>query len=108
VRVVLMTAPDAETAERLGRTLVEEGLAACANVVPSLVSTYRWQGAVERAEEALIIVKTTESRVAELRARAVALHPYDVPEVLVLAVAEGHEPYLDWVRRESAPKDERR
>jgi periplasmic divalent cation tolerance protein len=108
VRVVLMTTPDRETGERLGRALVEERLAACANVVPSLVSTYRWQGAVERAEEALVIVKTTEARVAELTERAVALHPYDVPEVLVLAVDAGHGPYLEWVRAESAPEGERR
>lgn len=103
-----MTAPDREAAERLGRALVEERLAACASIVPSLISTYRWQGVVERAEEALIIVKTTESRVAELTERAVALHPYEVPEVLVLPVGQGHEPYLHWVRRESARDGEGR
>ena len=65
------------------------------------VSIYRWQGAVERADEALIILKTTEFCVDRLRERAAALRPHEVPEVLALAVADGHEPYLDWVRRES-------
>jgi periplasmic divalent cation tolerance protein len=101
VRVVLMTAPDTETGERLGTQLVEERLATCVNVVPSLSSIYWWEGKVERAREALLILKTVEGRVAALRERAVGLHPYDVPELLVLEVMEGHEPYLEWVRRES-------
>jgi periplasmic divalent cation tolerance protein len=104
VRVVLMTAPDPGTAERLGTALVSERLAACANVVPSLTSVYWWNGKMEKVSEALLILKTVEDRVASLRERAVDLHPYDVPEVLVLDVRDGHEPYLDWVRRESAPR----
>jgi periplasmic divalent cation tolerance protein len=104
VRVVLMTAPDVGTAERLGNTLVSERLATCANVVPTLYSIYWWQGKVEKASEALLILKTVQERIAPLRERAVELHPYDVPELLVLEVREGHEPYLDWVRRESAPR----
>jgi len=103
VRVVLMTAPDGETAERLGGALVEERLAACANVLPALTSIYRWEGQVERAAEALLILKTTQERTAALRERAVELHPYEVPEFVVLEVSEGHGPYLDWVVRESAP-----
>lgn len=98
VRVVLMTAPDLATAERLGATLVEERLATCANVFPSLVSVYRWQGRVERANESLLLLKTVEACVPALRERAVVLHPYEVPELLVLEVADGFEPYLDWVR----------
>jgi periplasmic divalent cation tolerance protein len=101
VRVVLMTAPDPATGERLANTLVEERLATCANLVAGLTSIYWWQGKVERVAEVLLILKTVESRVQALRERAVALHPYEVPEVLVLEVSEGHEPYLDWVRRES-------
>jgi periplasmic divalent cation tolerance protein len=100
VRTVLLTAPDPETGERLGRALVEERLAACASVVPGVVSVFRWQGEVQREEEALVIVKTVAEQVEAVRARVVALHPYDVPEVLVLPVDEGHEPYLRWVREE--------
>lgn len=97
VRVVLMTAPDAEAARALGRHLVEERLAACANVLPGLTSVFRWEGAVEEEAEALVILKTTASRVDELVRRAAELHPYDVPEVLALPVLGGHAPYLDWV-----------
>lgn len=102
VRTILLTAPDADTAERLGRTLVEERLAACANVVPGLISVFRWEGEVQREAEVLVIVKTVDARVEEVRARVVDLHPYDVPEVLVLPVLDGHEPYLAWVREEVA------
>jgi periplasmic divalent cation tolerance protein len=102
VRVVLMTAPDPTTGARLAETLVNERLATCANLVPAVQSIYWWEGKVEHAGETLLILKTVEARVGELRERAVSLHPYDVPEVLVLEVAGGHAPYLDWVRRESA------
>ena len=96
-----MTAPDPAAGERLAETLVKERLATCANVVPGLTSIYWWEGKVERANETLLILKTVEARVAALRDRAVSLHSYAVPEVLVLDVADGHVPYLDWVRRES-------
>jgi periplasmic divalent cation tolerance protein len=98
VRTALVTAPDARSAESMARTLVEEGLAACVNVIPGLVSVYRWKGEVQRDEEALMILKTTESGVAALRERVVQLHPYEVPEVLFLNVVDGHEAYLAWVR----------
>lgn len=101
VCTVLMTAPDRETALRVVRTLVEEHLAACANVIPGLRSVYWWDGEVEEADEVLALLKTREDRVAALMERAVALHPYDVPEVLVADVREGFGPYLEWVMRES-------
>ncbi len=100
VRTILLSAPDVDTAERLGRALVEERLAACANVVPGVVSVFRWRGEVQREVETLVIVKTVEARVEEVRARVVAMHPYEVPEVLVLPVLGGHEPYLRWVAEE--------
>lgn len=101
VCTVLMTAPDRETALRVVRTLVEERLAACANVIPGLRSVYWWEGEVEEANEVLAILKTREDRVEELMERAAALHPYDVPELLVVDVSEGFGPYLEWVMRES-------
>jgi periplasmic divalent cation tolerance protein len=100
VLAVLTTVPDAAVGERLGRALVEEHLAACANIVPGVVSVYWWEGSLQRSGEALVILKTTEDRLAELEARAVQLHPYDVPEVLALPVGAGHAPYLEWVHRE--------
>lgn len=99
VVVVLVTAPDADTAARLAHTLVEESLAACGNLVPGVRSIYRWQGAVHDDAEVLLVLKTRADRVEALRARLVALHPYEVPEVLALPVLDGHGPYLDWVRR---------
>lgn len=104
LRTVLMTAPDAETGESIGRRLVEERLAACANVISGVTSVYWWEGAVQRDSEALVIMKTRASVVEALAERVVALHPYEVPEVLALPVLGGFEPYIDWVRRETGPR----
>jgi periplasmic divalent cation tolerance protein len=98
VHVVLVTAPDLAAAARLAKSLVEEGLAACANVVPGVRSIYRWQGEIHDDAEVLLIAKTAASRLSALTARVVALHPYELPEVLALPVAGGSEPYLAWVR----------
>lgn len=95
---VLSTAPDAEVAERIGTVLVEERLAACANVVEGVTSIYRWKGTVEREREVLMVFKTTSDAAEQLRIRLIELHPYEVPEVVALDVRDGHEPYLDWVR----------
>lgn len=84
-------------ADRLARTLVEEHLAACVNITAPVVSVYRWQGDVERAEERLLIIKTTEARREPMMARLLDLHPYDLPELLFVPV-DGSVPYLDWVR----------
>ena len=104
VRALLVTAPDGEVADSLARAVVGEGLAACVNVVPGVVSIFRWQGEVMRDTEVLMVIKTTDGNVEPLRARVVELHPYEVPEVLVLTVDAGHEPYLDWVRGEAVPR----
>lgn len=96
-RVVLMTAPDRAVGESLARTLVEEGVATCATLIPGVVSIYRWQGELERQEEVQVILKTGAARVPALVARAAELHPYDVPELLVLPVVGGLPAYLGWV-----------
>ncbi|HEU5210682.1 MAG TPA: divalent-cation tolerance protein CutA [Longimicrobiales bacterium] len=98
-RVVLVTAPDMNTAETLAERLVDERLAACANIVPGIVSIYRWDEQVQRDDEVLIVLKTEQERVEALRERVVTLHPYDVPEVVVLPITEGHVPYLEWLTR---------
>lgn len=95
--VVLCTIGAADDAEHLARQLVERRLAACVNLVPGLVSIYRWKGRVERDEERLLVIKTGASRFEELKAAIVALHPYDVPEIVALPVSAGHEPYLAWL-----------
>ena len=103
VRIALATAPDAEVAARIARALVEERLVACANLVGSVRSIYRWQGRVEDADEVMLVLKTRADRVGALAERLRALHPYDLPELVVLPVEGGLAPYLDWVRAESAP-----
>ena len=95
--VVLVTAPDAAVAECIVHALVEEELAACGSIVPGVVSIYRWQGEIVRESEVLIVLKTTRARAADVVARVPALHPYEVPEVLVLPVSDGFAPYVRWV-----------
>lgn len=96
-RVVLVTAPDPGAAESLVRQLVEEGVVACGNILPGITSIYRWQGRVERETEVLVVFKTTPAGADRLVERVPELHPYDVPEVLVLPVEAGHRPYVQWI-----------
>ncbi len=100
--LVLTTAPGPDEAARIARALVEERLAACGNVVPGLRSIYRWEGKVEDAPEALLLLKTTRARFPALRERLLALHPCEVPEVLALPVEAGAERYLAWLGAETA------
>jgi len=97
-----MTAPDAETAQRIGRALVDERLIACANVLPGVTSIYRWQGAVHADAEVLVVMKTRGALVSRLMERAAELHPYEVPELLALPVADGLPAYCRWVMDETA------
>ena len=95
--VALSTVATAEDAERLARSLVEKGVAACVNVVPAVVSVYRWKGRVEREAEVLLLIKTVGERFEDLKAALLAEHPYEVPELVALPVAAGHAAYLDWL-----------
>jgi periplasmic divalent cation tolerance protein len=95
--LVLSAVGTREEAERIAQALVNERLAACVNVVPGVVSVYRWKGTVHRDDELLLVIKTQAEAVEAVRARLVALHSYELPEVVVLAVAGGHPPYLDWI-----------
>jgi len=89
--------PDGDVPASIARTLVDEKLAACANLVPNVRSIYRWKGKVCDDAEVLAIIKTTEDRFDALRARLIELHPYDCPEVVAVRVAAGHDDYLRWV-----------
>ncbi len=100
--IVLTTFPSDGDVAALAHALVSERLAACVNVLPQMESTYRWQGAVETASERQLIIKTESSRIESLKQRLAALHPYDVPELLVLAVADGGESYLRWIAESTA------
>lgn len=100
--VVFSTFPDADTAARIARALVDEQLAACVNVVPTVRSIYRWEGKVCDEAETLAVIKTTAERYAALAARIAELHPYQVPEVIALPLADGHPPYLAWLAEKVA------
>jgi periplasmic divalent cation tolerance protein len=101
--VVLSTAGSRDEAERIATALVDERLAACVNLVGPITSTYRWQGAVERASEVLLVVKTRRALAAKLVTRLRALHSYDVPEAIVLPISAGSAPYLRWLGAETSP-----
>ena len=96
-RIVLTTTANPEEATRLGRTLVEERLAACATLIPAAQSIYRWEGEVETASETLLLLKTAPQQLEALEARLLELHSYQTPEFLVLRVESGNPAYLDWL-----------
>ena len=96
-RLVLSTAPDRASAERIARSLVESRLAACVNLVPGIRSVYRWEGEVEEADEVLLVAKTTAARLEELERALVGLHPYDVPECVALDPSRVEASYLAWL-----------
>ena len=95
--IVLTTLPADADGGVLARTLVEERLAACVNLLPLMESIFRWEGQVERDTERQVIIKTSRERVAALWERLRELHPYEVPEFLVLAVHDGSDAYLRWL-----------
>ena len=95
--IVLTTFPAEGDAEALARALVGERLAACVNILPPMRSIYRWAGAIDSATECQIIMKTTADRVDALKARLLELHPYELPEILVLPISGGGEAYLNWI-----------
>lgn len=98
-RVCLITAPSLEKARDIARTLLLERLAACVNLLPGVTSLYWWEGQIQEDAEVLMIVKTEQSRLEALEQRLPQLHPYSVPEFLVLPVESGLSGYLDWVRQ---------
>lgn len=103
VMFVYATASDAAEARRIARSVVEERLAACANVLERVSSVYWWEGRVQEAAEAALVLKTTAGRVEALIARLKALHSYDCPAIVALPVAAGLPGFLDWVAAETAP-----
>jgi periplasmic divalent cation tolerance protein len=96
-RVVLTTAGSEEEARKIAHALVERSLAACVNILPRIESFYRWQGKVESATEWLLIIKTQTEAFVRVRSTIQELHSYDLPECIMLEIADGSEAYLNWI-----------
>ncbi len=101
--VLFSTIDGDDNARQLAEQLVQENLAACVNIIPNLLSVYKWKGQVEAASEFLLVLKTTEERVDALIERLVQLHPYELPEAIAFTVQHGHGPYLDWIAEGTMP-----
>jgi periplasmic divalent cation tolerance protein len=102
ITLAYITCPDVAEARRIGRTLVEEHLAACVNMLPTMESFYWWNGTLEHEQEAVLIAKISDSMREQLLARVLELHPYDTPCVLFVPVSGGNPDYLEWLSRESS------
>jgi len=96
-RLLFCTCPDQETALGLAERLVEERLAACASLVPGILSVYRWEDRVQQDAEVLMTIKTTRQTLDRLVERIRELHPYEVPEIIAIPITEGSADYLNWV-----------
>lgn len=99
--MVYCTCPDQGVAGRIASELVAQGHAACANIVPGLVSVYQWQGEIHNDPEALLLIKTSAQAYAGLEARILELHPYELPEIVAVPLARGLRGYLDWIDHET-------
>lgn len=104
MRVVYATYPSLSRAEAAGRRIVGARLAACANILPSMVSIYRWEGAMERAEEVVLLLKTTPELAPRVVEAVCNDHPYEVPAVFILPVEGGNPAFLDWIAAETLPQ----
>ena len=106
LRVLFTTAPDAGTAQRIAQALVDARLAACVTVLAPATSVYRWQGAVETAQEWPLMIKTGAARLSALKETLVRMHPYELPELIALPVVDALPGYLGWALGASAPEDD--
>ena len=96
-QLILCTCPDQSSAEMLARLIVAEQLAACVSILPGVQSIYQWQGAIETAQEHLLLIKSHQSHFERLSCRITTVHPYDVPEIIALPITEGSVEYLKWI-----------
>lgn len=99
--LVFTNLPDRESAEKLATSLIEQGLAACVNILAPCGSIYRWQGEIQRDEEHPLLIKTTQDRYPEVEASIRASHPYELPEIIAVSITDGLPAYLQWVESET-------
>jgi periplasmic divalent cation tolerance protein len=104
--LVMTTLPDEASARALARCLVEQRLAACVNISPAIQSIYRWQGAIEEANEVTLLIKTMRSHYDELEAAIRHAHPYEVPEIIAVPIATGLPAYLEWIEQQTTKDDD--
>ena len=98
LRIALCTVPDETTAGQIANALVSEKLAACVNIIPSVVSVYRWKDAVEHGQELLLLIKTSASVLPLLETRILELHPYELPEIIAVPIHSGQTDYIQWIK----------
>lgn len=96
-RLAITTCPNAEVADSIASALVEERLAACVNILPGVRSVYEWQGQLHKEQELVLLIKTRGDKLGTLETRLLELHPYELPELIVVPVTEGLTPYLSWI-----------
>lgn len=96
-QIVLTTCPDEACARHIGQALVDESLAACVNILPSVHSIYRWKGQTETASEVLLVIKAPAARFPAIRDKLQSLHPYELPEIIAVPIADGLPDYLAWL-----------
>ncbi|WP_446808073.1 divalent-cation tolerance protein CutA [Methylomonas sp. 2BW1-5-20] len=96
-QLILCTCPDAEVADKLAGTLITQKLAACVNILPGVRSVYEWQGEVEISQEQLLLIKSHQDRYAAIEATLQSLHPYQLPEIIAVAIENGSPDYLKWI-----------
>jgi periplasmic divalent cation tolerance protein len=104
--LVMTTLPDEASARALARGLVEQRLAACVNISPAVQSIYRWQGAIEEANEVMLLIKTTLRHYDELEAAIRHVHPYEVPEIIAVPITTGLPAYLEWIEQQTTKDDD--
>lgn len=95
--LIYCTCPDQETAERIARQLIGDKLAACVNILPGVRSIYEWQGEIETAQEHLLLIKSHQSRYAAIETVIKTVHPYQLPEIIAVAIERGSAEYLKWI-----------
>jgi periplasmic divalent cation tolerance protein len=102
VAAIYSTVDDIKVARRISKTLVEEQLVACVNIIPRIESYYRWKGKIENEKEIIIIAKTVDKNVKKTLQKIKKLHPYDLPDIIVLPIVGGNKEYLDYISNETS------
>lgn len=96
-QIVLTTFPDMDSAQQLAESLVTQHYAACVNILPMMTSIYSWRGKLEQGEEHQLVIKTDKDRVDDVQETILELHPYELPEIIIVPIVGGYKPYLNWI-----------